>query len=798
MEERPYIRFRAAATLTSCASAFMMSKASEPGWNDQLRKNFQVERYKLRRNLMPYLPYVDKPSGSLSYYLSGGKVDLDENWIDLRVIRSWLEACDNFHGSHCRSATDCGGWTGPQWFIDVIGKCVVPAVDGAKYFALSYVWGNASSSLHASRASIERLQEEGSLTLDTADLPETIKHAMQLVELLGRRYLWVDRLCIVQDDVDKQDQLSHMNAIYAGAYATIVAAQGKNAKDGLKGIRHVSEARSLSNPSAEEKAFSTFSQSEETISDTKGKLHYAKEPADWFTIESAVPEWHPSTLFNIARNDDENPSPLNGSPTFAPRSPITWGAPPKASTSDLLQIPTSRPRANSFGLFYGSEEEEPQPAAADKDILEMQARSLIRSTWYERGWTFQEQIFSRRKIILQDETVNWECHCTAWHEGQHLDNRKYHRPCDKQVLSRDPDSFDDASWPDMYRYARLVSLFNERLLTYPEDALDAFAGVLSASSRSFTGGFISGLPQMFFNGALLWQPYHPLERRVCRNPQKQKEACLPSWSWVGWHGVLHYESLRSCYDYISKNPDEYYQQGKDRLCQRTSWHTYPTVTWYIVDAQDSQKPISSTGHMYREQCLNSLGNSGDPTTPSGWNRSNCSFSFDGKKSIYRHHLASGQDFWYPVPLHNPVEPSTPPLSCCLIKCRTQRAFVRRNSLFKNDITSRCVCADLVMGNGSWIGVLRFPFGDFMRLSNGRVKHELIELSRGEVMNQETEEVSFDEWNRGIPWSKEGKYVFYNVMSIHWLDGVAYRDAVGRVEKSAWEKLEKDEIEVTLG
>lgn len=429
----------------------------------------------------------------------------------------------------------------------------------------------------------------------------------------------------------------------------------------------------------------------------------------------------------------------------------------------------------------------------------MQARSLIRSTWYERGWTFQEQIFSRRKIIFQDNTVNWECHCTAWHEGQHLESVQsgyHHRPCDQQIISRHPDSFDDASWPNMYRYARLASLFNERLLTFPEDALDAFAGILSALSKTFTGSFISALPQMFFDGALLWQPFHPLERRICRNREKQEQACLPSWSWVGWHGVLHYESLRSCYDYMSKNPDEYYQQGSDTLCQRTSWHTYPTVTWSIVDAHNGSHEVSSIGHMYREDCLNSVNSL---TTPSGWQRRKSSFSFHGKKSVYNNTLATGQDFWYPVPLRDFTEPSTPPLSCRFIKCRTRRAFVRRIGLFKNDRTSRCVCADLVdSSDWSWIGVLRFPFGDFERFPTGTARHELIELSRGEVMNQKTEEVSFDEWHRGIPWSEEGKYEFYNVMSIHWLDGVAYRNAVGRVEKRAWERLKKDEIDVTLG
>jgi hypothetical protein len=53
--------------------------------------------------------------------------------------------------------------------------------------------------------------------------------------------------------------------------------------------------------------------------------------------------------------------------------------------------------------------------------------------------------------------------------------------------------------------------YNMRQLTYPDDELAAFSGVLSTLSRTFTGGFVWGLPQMFFDVALLWQPFYTLK-----------------------------------------------------------------------------------------------------------------------------------------------------------------------------------------------------------------------------------------------------------------------------------------------
>ncbi len=80
--------------------------------------------------------------------------------------------------------------------IDVEKNCVVPAGDNS-YLALSYVWGQAECVTLTSRTRAS-LETEGALHL--WPLPKTIRQAMELVLLLRQRYLWVDRLCIDQDD----------------------------------------------------------------------------------------------------------------------------------------------------------------------------------------------------------------------------------------------------------------------------------------------------------------------------------------------------------------------------------------------------------------------------------------------------------------------------------------------------------------------------------------------------------------------------------------------------------------------
>ncbi|TGJ82440.1 hypothetical protein E0Z10_g6317 [Xylaria hypoxylon] len=60
---------------------------------------------------------------------------------------------------------------------------------------------------------------------------------MDVCKRLGERYIWVDRLCIVQDDKkDKYGQIRSLEAIYSRANIVIVAACGDNIHSGLTGI----------------------------------------------------------------------------------------------------------------------------------------------------------------------------------------------------------------------------------------------------------------------------------------------------------------------------------------------------------------------------------------------------------------------------------------------------------------------------------------------------------------------------------------------------------------------------------
>ena len=65
------------------------------------------------------------------------------------------------------------------------------------------------------------------VTIQTTAVPKTYLDAIAVTREPGIQYLWIDSLCIVQnDDSDWQQEAAPMAAVYENALVTIAAAWG--------------------------------------------------------------------------------------------------------------------------------------------------------------------------------------------------------------------------------------------------------------------------------------------------------------------------------------------------------------------------------------------------------------------------------------------------------------------------------------------------------------------------------------------------------------------------------------------
>lgn len=112
----------------------------------------------------------------------------------------------------------------------------------ACYVALSHRWGLKSSKQKMpSRTTLRNICHQCD-EIDFQGLPRTFRDAVTVTRKLGFRYLWIDALCIVQDDPnDWRLESTNMGSIFDNANVTIAAHSARNSADGFLWRREVPE-----------------------------------------------------------------------------------------------------------------------------------------------------------------------------------------------------------------------------------------------------------------------------------------------------------------------------------------------------------------------------------------------------------------------------------------------------------------------------------------------------------------------------------------------------------------------------
>lgn len=67
-------------------------------------------------------------------------------------------------------------------------------------------------------------------------LPKTIQEAIDATRVLGLDYIWIDALCIIQQDKDDWlIEAGRMRSVYGGSYINLAASAAEDAHQGLYG-----------------------------------------------------------------------------------------------------------------------------------------------------------------------------------------------------------------------------------------------------------------------------------------------------------------------------------------------------------------------------------------------------------------------------------------------------------------------------------------------------------------------------------------------------------------------------------
>jgi len=347
-----------------------------------------------------------------------------QNHRNLDMFRKCFDNCMKGLPGHRNCSLKKTFASYPRRLIQVYELRIVNTNDlgqDPNYFALSYVWGKFPF-ISLTRDNHGLLSQKNSLELDK--LPMTISDAILATRHFGWDYLWVDSLCIIQDDEDdKFHEIDRMHLIYSSADMTIVSATGDHAYAGFLATGQI------------------FRHEETQI--------IAKQR---FTLDS-------------------------------------------------LEM---------------------------REVVEF-------TTWFTRGWTLQELLFSKRILYFTPESTYYTCDLLNCSEDRPLIGNVDLEIYKNQLRDDDPKVGFNISSADrpFEAYASMVEKISTRTFTQQDDILNACQGLYKGRIAQYLGPSVCGIPECYFEFCLAWQAAVNLRRR----------GGFPSWSWSGWVGAVDYTFL---------------------------------------------------------------------------------------------------------------------------------------------------------------------------------------------------------------------------------------------------------------
>ncbi|KAJ5618609.1 HET-domain-containing protein [Penicillium herquei] len=182
---------------------------------------------------------------------------VSDSEIRFELFREWLRCCDETHERRvCDPRYGTSSVTLPTRLIDVGNEASdtiflrdfhpkSPERDDTdqessekiQYIALSHCWGQLPETRKAKYClSAENLNERQTTGFQLSTLPLTFRDAITVTRRLGKRYLWIDSLCIIQsgdNQADWQKEATRMETIFSNAYCTIAATSATNSDSGF-------------------------------------------------------------------------------------------------------------------------------------------------------------------------------------------------------------------------------------------------------------------------------------------------------------------------------------------------------------------------------------------------------------------------------------------------------------------------------------------------------------------------------------------------------------------------------------
>lgn len=151
------------------------------------------------------------------------------------LLSQWLAECNQGHECHqrtmfCPTRLIFVGDSDPNKLR------LVERASRVDYLALSHCWGGPTTDEKKKYCTTPENIRRRRKGFTFEDLPKTFQDAVQVTRKLGKNFLWIDSLCIIQEEEGKSDwkrESKLMERVFSSAYCTIAATSAAGWKEGF-------------------------------------------------------------------------------------------------------------------------------------------------------------------------------------------------------------------------------------------------------------------------------------------------------------------------------------------------------------------------------------------------------------------------------------------------------------------------------------------------------------------------------------------------------------------------------------
>ena len=467
---------------------------------------------------------------SKEYSFVSGRVQLNDlpSQAYFDVLKRWLANCETNH-TRCRNDTP----KLPKRVIYVAEEGESPYLvrgEGihARYMALSHCWGHSKEGMTTTKNLEAHMH-----AIDWAALPKTFKDAIITCRRLGIKYIFIDRLCIVQDSESDWEELSAlMGSIYHDSTVTLAASVGNDSSAGIfipfrpsENFRIDVVALPPSFGDYKGQAFITVP----PFVDDRRQIHRSTDQVGSNVLDSRA--WVMQEMYLSQRTIH-----------FLEREAI-W------CCCETEQVQNGQVRSAEYTLSVRNNLEFLARAFQNPWYLEDPEDDKDRETTICSKHSFvcdvnQADALEEHTRLVTSEPLHILAHVTQGGKTHHvLDLRAplYRNPTPPTLIRASDDRAFYMFLIDIIQssihnlWYSMVDMYSSRQLTFPSDKLPAMAGIAARVQEITHDSYLAGHWRREMERSLFWEAF---TNDLCGPPARAANYRAPSWSWASIDGRI--------------------------------------------------------------------------------------------------------------------------------------------------------------------------------------------------------------------------------------------------------------------